>query len=107
MARFIWMNFIDHNPLDAIKDLYIPFNCKFFVVNKKEDPTWEITELYQIDLNSTKHFSLFATWENKSITILNKNIYSKRLDLKGRRLRVALSIVNIFFENVIVFCFFS
>ena len=106
MARFIWINFIDHDLRDAIKDLYIPLNCKFFVVKKKENAKWEITEIYQTDLNSTKLFSLFATSENKTIAIFEKNIYSKRLDLKGRRLSVALSPVNIFLSTFSAIPFF-
>lgn len=94
MTRFIWINIFDDDLEDEIKNLFIPLDCKFFIVKKIEKSRSEIIDVYQTHKSSSQFTSVFAIWENKNLNVYDNNFYFKRKDLKGHKMNIALSPVS-------------
>lgn len=82
------MSFTDGDNDDFLKNIYVPFNCKFFIIKKFNDVNYEIKDVYQIHENSSKIFSNFAIWENGKFEIFQNYLFSKRMNLNGFELNL-------------------
>ena len=92
----IWVNFIEPDQVidEAVKGLTIPFNSRFFVLEKRDFNSYEISDIYQISQNSSKIYSRFGVWENGKLrTEYQGYFYSKRMDLRGQPIYIGRSTV--------------
>lgn len=94
MTSVIWIYFTDSNYNENLRNLYIPYNSRFFIINKVNEFDYEIKNVYQISEKSSKIYSNFANMKNGEIEFFVKDIYSQRMDLNGHQFNVALSSVS-------------
>lgn len=94
MAYPTWIIFFRENTtIDFFfKNIYIPFDCIFLVVEKKGDSDNEATlsEIYQIDKERELRISVFGYWNLQfGVTTPNLGLYQRRGDLFGHNIRVS------------------
>lgn len=76
----------------SFKIIVIPFNCFFIVATRKENDTFELTEVYQISEKREQVIQYLGILSrNGDLEIVEKDLYMRRKNLMGLRLSVILS----------------
>lgn len=94
IGDMVWVDFITEDYSKELDDLYIPFNCRFFIIRKINDLSYKIQDVYQIGKNSLKIYSHFADWKNGEMKVFVKDFFSKRMNMKGHNLTITNSSVS-------------
>lgn len=72
------------------KDIYIPYNCQFFVIESDENG-FHLFEYYDVKIHHRNFFiTEFGDWdEMNGLIVPEPDFYQRRLDLNGTTLEVA------------------
>ena len=97
MESIIWISFIDGNKRNATVDLedpYIPLSCRYFLIRQTAIASFEITDVYQISEDFQKTYTRFGVWENGVLTCFEGDFFARRMDFRGQKIKVAVTVVS-------------
>lgn len=90
------------NLIQRMKNVYIPYNCQFLLVEKINGSFYEINEIYNIRGNSERYFIKIGYWSHdEGLKMASGSFYQRRLNMQGTKLPWNL---NYEVRNIIILC---